>query len=433
MSRFLSPCSQRNACGRLARAIQWLWDGSMDDRVFGNEEVGLGKVVGKAGRVGCFIGDKKRTFHELARFTELSETETEESRKVKGRALLCGALFAQEDKEVMADLVKCFENDIQLGTTTLLGTHLVQHVEVSPIVTLFQQSSDMNDVYGMAFLCCCLMKGDGAPRDKKNALLLFERAADNGGALPLFQLGLCDDDDIPFAQNKVKQFELIQQAAEMSDIDAIVELGHRYVTGQEIETDYKKATELFRQAADMGNTGAIVKLGECYKNGRIIPQDKKKAIQLFRQATDMGNTNAMVQLGDCYMEGDGILRDKKKAIELYQQAADIGNVDAMSKLFNHYMVRGSVPRNKKKAIDSFQCAIDKGNTDAMVELGELFTKGGPGVPLDKKKAIELFQRAASLGNKCAILRIGRCYEEGYLVRPDIGKAIEWYQKAAKMG
>ena len=180
MSRFLSLCSQLGACGRLTRAVQWLDDGCADDRVFGNEEVGLGKAVGKAGSVGCCIGDKNQALHELASFTQCSEGETDESRQVKGRALLCGALFGQENKEVMGVLIECFQNDIQLGTTTLRQIYLRKPIVVFPIAALFQRSSDMNDVYGVVFLGCCYQKGDGVPRDKKKAIESYERAAEMG-------------------------------------------------------------------------------------------------------------------------------------------------------------------------------------------------------------------------------------------------------------
>ena len=359
MSRFLSLCGQRRTCGRLTRILQWFDTNCHDDVAFGTDEVRLGKAVGMAGNV-RFAAEVETTLCELERLRGNNERGTQDPVKIKGRALVCAGLLAQQNVEFARDLVKRFDEiTFRFGSMSLHEAETIKRTNASSIDVFFQRASDMGDQCGMAII--------GSRGIKENEV------------------------------------------------------------GQE------RGCELLQRAAGMGDTDAMVNLGFCYEKGHGVPQDKKKAIQLFRQATDMGNTNAMVQLGDCYMEGDGILRDKKKAIELYQQAADIGNVDAMSKLFNHYMVRGSVPRNKKKAIDSFQCAIDKGNTDAMVELGELFTKGGPGVPLDKKKAIELFQRAASLGNKCAILRIGRCYEEGYLVRPDIGKAIEWYQKAAKMG
>ena len=298
MSRFLSLCSQRCACGRLVRDVVWLDGYYQEHKADGREEVGLGKAVGKAGSVGCCIGDKNQTLHELARFTQCGEGETEESMKVKGRALLCGALFAQENKEVMADLIECFQNDIQHGITTLHKTHPMQHFEMSPIAALFQRSSDMNDVYGMVFLGCCLDKGDGVPRDKKNAFLLFQQTVDNGGALPLFHLWICDDDDFILIQDQEKRFELIRQAAEMGDTDAMVTFGY------------------------------------LYKVGIWLTKDKKKAIELFRQTADRGNTDAMKQLGDCCMEGDGVPQDKKKAIALYQQAAEMGNAEAMSCLFD---------------------------------------------------------------------------------------------------
>ena len=52
MSRYLSLCSQRRACGRLAKNTQWLEGGCTDDRAYGGDEVKLGMVFGKAEGLG---------------------------------------------------------------------------------------------------------------------------------------------------------------------------------------------------------------------------------------------------------------------------------------------------------------------------------------------------------------------------------------------
>ena len=431
--------------------------------MFGNEEVGLGKAVGKAGSVGCCNGDKKQTLHELACFTQCGKGETEESRQVKGRALVCGALFGQENKEVMADLIECFQNDIQLGTTTLRQTHSMQHFEVSPIVALFQRSSDMNDVYGTAHLCCCYQKGDGVPRDNKNALLLFQRAVDNGGALSLFQRGLRDT-DFSLAQGKVKWLELIQQAAEMSDADAMVNLYHHYMYGPGTEKDRKKAIELILQAADMGNTDAMLKLGECYEKGDSVPQDVEKAIELYEQAAEMGDCRPLFDLSVRYMEGDGIPQDNEKAIDLLQRLVDLNYTKVMIKLGDCYLKGDGVTPDKKKAIELYQRAADLDDNDAVVRL-TFCSEDGDSVKKDENKATNLFQevatidwgdtmyhiathssalqdklKTAKLDQSLAdddeinrIVKLGEWYEKGICVPQNVDKAIELYQQAAEMG
>ena len=403
----------------------------MDDRVFGNEEVGLGKAVGKAGSVGCCIGDKKQTLHELARFTQCGEGETEEARKVKGRALVCGALFGQENKEVMAVLIECFQNDIQLGTTTLRQTHSMQHFEVSPIVALFQRSSDMNDVYGTAHLCCCYQKGDGVPRDKKNALLLFQRAVDNGGALSLFQRGLRDT-DFSLAQGKVKWLELIQQAAEMSDADAMVNLYHHYMYGPGTEKDRKKAIELILQAADMGNTDAMLKLGECYEKGDSVPQDVEKAIELYEQAAEMGDCRPLFDLSVRYMEGDGIPQDNEKAIDLLQRLVDLNYTKVMIKLGDCYLKGDGVTQDKKKAIELYQQAARTGNVKAMTKLCVWYAEGDFDTQ-DKVNAIQWFQQAVDLYNAHILYQYISCDDDDDEVQQVKEQFIKLLLQADEMG
>ena len=86
MSRFLSLCSQRSACGKLAKSVQLLANECEDWEIHEKDEVRLGKVIGKAEHVGCDAGDKKKIVEEFESLCTCGEYETEESKRVKVRA-----------------------------------------------------------------------------------------------------------------------------------------------------------------------------------------------------------------------------------------------------------------------------------------------------------------------------------------------------------
>lgn len=99
MSRFLSLCTQRSGCGRLAKSVQWLTDKCKDDKWYGKEEVLLGKAIGKAGCVGWSAAERKKAVEELACLSACDEHETEQSKRVKGRVLICMALLVGQTHE----------------------------------------------------------------------------------------------------------------------------------------------------------------------------------------------------------------------------------------------------------------------------------------------------------------------------------------------
>ena len=99
MSRFLSLCTQRSGCGRLAKSVQWLTDKCKDDKWYGKEEVLLGKAIGKAGCVGWSAAERKKAVEELTCLSACDEHETEQSKRVKGRVLICMALLVGQTHE----------------------------------------------------------------------------------------------------------------------------------------------------------------------------------------------------------------------------------------------------------------------------------------------------------------------------------------------
>ena len=60
--------------------------------------------------------------------------------------------------------------------------------------------------------------------------------------------------------------------------DEELKLGLKYLNGEGVKQDYKKAFEWFSKAAEQGNTEAQLHLGQMYYNGEGVNQDDKKAL-----------------------------------------------------------------------------------------------------------------------------------------------------------
>ncbi|MHB1358118.1 MAG: trypsin-like peptidase domain-containing protein [Rhodocyclaceae bacterium] len=73
---------------------------------------------------------------------------------------------------------------------------------------------------------------------------------------------------------------------------------------------------------------------------------------------------------------------------------------------------------------------EAGDVLAMVEVGMAYKKGD-GLPQDVGKAVEWFEKAAAQGNTDAQYRLGELYYLGE--KPDFSKALEWLQLAAEKG
>ena len=93
--------------------------------------------------------------------------------------------------------------------------------------------------------------------------------------------------------------------------------------------------------------------------------------------------------------------------------------------------------NEGKYDDTYKVCIklsenSEGMGRAINILGGCYFKGG-GVEQDYQKAIEYFEKAAKMEEETAITRLGICYLYGYGVEENPTEAIEYFRKALKKG
>ena len=75
-----------------------------------------------------------------------------------------------------------------------------------------------------------------------------------------------------------------------------------------------------------------------------------------------------------------------------------------------------------------QLLNNQNNSNSILLLG-LFYYSGIGIDINKQKAVELYQRAAKLGNNIAQYNLAFMYENGKGVVKNIRKAIYWYKQS----
>ena len=87
-------------------------------------------------------------------------------------------------------------------------------------------------------------------------------------------------------------------------------------------------------------------------------------------------------------------------------------------------------KNFKGAYDALSKLANQGNAQAIYNLGYL-TQTGQGTPKNEKKAIELYEKAAKLGYPVANYVLGKNYTAGSLgLKQDIPKAKQYLERAS---
>lgn len=213
-------------------------------------------------------------------------------------------------------------------------------------------------------------------------------------------------------------------------------LGERYLTGNGVKADSKKAFGYLQKASDEGLPRAQALLGYCYLKGKGVELNQEKAIELIDQASTHSDALAERYMGMICLDGLGRQRDVEAAAEWFSKALEHGDVNSANWLgVLVYNKLESQNENRTKAFGLFQKAADADLKDAQFNLALCYERG-LGVEEDKEKAARWYRKAKD--DSTSQYRLGHLYESGFISRADgsktnNAKAFALYKKAAKKG
>ncbi len=204
----------------------------------------------------------------------------------------------------------------------------------------------------------------------------------------------------------------------------------QYQVGRALDQNgnYTHAIKWYKKAAEQGYAYAQNDLGFLYEMARGVERDYQIAASWYRKAAEQGNASAQSNLGLMYYQGHGVQQDDKSAVTWFRKAAEQGDVDAQVYLARMYKDGKGVKQDYKTAIVWYRRAAEQGDYTAQEQLGFLYYK-----QQDYKTAISWWRKAAKKGSSLALYNLGFMYSNGYGVKEDSSKAIEFLKKAAHFG
>jgi TPR repeat protein len=159
----------------------------------------------------------------------------------------------------------------------------------------------------------------------------------------------------------------------------------------------------------------------------------EQAIQWAERARSLGNPAGTNLLYMIYGKGYGVAVDMNKAIGYLKEAAEKGDPGARTNYaLMAYRGTPEIPRDHELAAKYF-LELSKREPPvavALYYLGLMQYMGEGGQKKDEKAGMALIERAAEAGHGEAQQDLGRNHEYGWTVKPDLPRAISWYEKAA---
>jgi len=134
--------------------------------------------------------------------------------------------------------------------------------------------------------------GMGVGRDDIAAVAWFQRAADAGCSIAMFDLALCFLAGAGVSRSDTAAIEWMRRAADAGNESAARELGMRYAAGAGVEKNEAAAVEWYKRAADAGNATAMLYLGGCHRFGSGVEEASDAAmvwaLTFNREMPDIG-------------------------------------------------------------------------------------------------------------------------------------------------
>lgn len=161
-------------------------------------------------------------------------------------------------------------------------------------------------------------EGQYLPKNETLAEMYFEKAAENGSIVALYNLAILNfelEDESKFELG----IELLENAVEKGHEDSVILLAKKYMENEIIQRDFNKAIELLVSIPQ--NPIALNMLGNIYYNEEVISQDLKKAFNYYKKSADLDYVHGQKNVAECYELGEGVEKDIKNALKYFELAS----------------------------------------------------------------------------------------------------------------
>ncbi len=218
----------------------------------------------------------------------------------------------------------------------------------------------------------------------------------------------------------------LKEIAYAGDMNAQVQLGVIYLTGDGVPKDDAEALKWLRKAADQDSPLAERYLAEMYFKGRGVPADNLEAAKWLRLAAEQGDAESEHNLAVLYTQGEGVPRNLKEAANWMRKAAEQSLPAGQHGLGVLYENGDGVPPDQIAAAMWYRKAADQEYVPAMNDLARLMATARESSVRNPQQAIALATKAVAASNNPDYLDT---LAAAYFADGQTDKAVETEQKA----
>jgi TPR repeat protein len=200
-------------------------------------------------------------------------------------------------------------------------------------VICFLDSTKRGNLQAIFMLSYCYEMGCGVEKNDSKSLELLKSAAEGGHVQAQNLLAICyGKGKLGLPKDEKQAIVWYEKAAEQNYPTAQYNLGIKFFKGCGVEKDDSKAIQWYLRAAENGSADAQFNLGVCYERGEGVSPDFQTAVKWYKMSALKGNMNAQYNLGFFYLSGRGLTKDILVGLDWLRKAADNGSYEARSAL-----------------------------------------------------------------------------------------------------
>lgn len=221
----------------------------------------------------------------------------------------------------------------------------------------------------------------------------------------------------------------IQEAAERGNANAQYLLGLTYEKGEVVARDYKKAWEWYDKAKDQDQVKAVLAVGRFIELGLDSgTPDVETACTYYEYAWKNLKSEDGKRL---YESAKRKLEAGKQTDSAVSKSSEIKTVEDFDKAWWISKIKHLAEDDKgayKEGFDTILSYAKANNPEAQYVMGITFEKGQI-VKQDIAKAREWYEKASMNRYPKATVAVGRFFEKGIGEEAHVGTAYEWYKFA----
>ncbi len=214
-----------------------------------------------------------------------------------------------------------------------------------------RKAASLGETGAKVELGAMLMQGKGGPRDVAGGERLLQEAVRENPqeSLKIYYLYsvLGNEGVIPKADGRAKAIGYARRAADLGNVQAMLELGYTY---SEMEKG-QDALFWYTQAASKGSPHGMYQLGVLYHYGLEggPDQNEAEAARWYRKASGLGHRLSTVRLALMTLAGQGVPKDQAGGLAMLKGLADAGYAEAQVELGRQYQEGLLIPKDVPQA------------------------------------------------------------------------------------